>query len=82
MLDENLTLNPYIKYIENKIEKNIGLLCKVKLFLNEQSLLFLYFSYIHSYITYVKVALRSTYMTDLTKLYSQQIHVMRLLLGA
>ena len=45
-----------MKYIENKIEKNIGLLCKVKLSLNEQSLLFLYFSYIHSYITYVKVA--------------------------
>ena len=30
MLDENLTWKPHIKYIENKIAKNIGLLFKAK----------------------------------------------------
>ena len=42
LLDENLTWKPDIKYIENKIGKNIGLLCKSKQYLNEQSLLSLY----------------------------------------
>ena len=43
MLDENLTWKPHIKYIENKIAKNIGLLFKAKQFLNKQSLLSLYY---------------------------------------
>ena len=38
-LDENLTWKPDIKYIENKIGKNIGLLGKFKQYLNEQSFL-------------------------------------------
>ena len=56
LLDGNLTWKPHIKYIENKIAKNIGLLLKSKPFLNKQSLLSLYCSYIHSYINYTNVA--------------------------
>ena len=35
-LDENLTWKPHIKYIENKIAKNIGFLFKAKPLLNKQ----------------------------------------------
>ena len=52
LLDENLSWKTHIKYIENKISKNIGILLKVRPFLNKKSLLSLYYSYIHSYINY------------------------------
>ena len=79
LLDENFTWKPHIKYIENKIAKNIGLLFKAKPFLNKQSLLSLYHSYIHSYINYVNAAWGSTYMTNLKTLFSQQKHAMRII---
>ena len=34
LLDENLSWNDYIKHIENKVAKNIGLLYRAKLFLD------------------------------------------------
>ena len=44
LLDENLSWRTHIKYIENKISKNIGLLFKARPFLNKKSLLSLYYS--------------------------------------
>ena len=57
LLDENLSWKTRTKYIENKISKNIGILFKARPFLNKKSLLSLYYSYIHSYITYDSVSL-------------------------
>ena len=37
LIDENLTWKPHIQYIETKISKNIGLLYKAKLLLNQKS---------------------------------------------
>ena len=74
-----LSRKPHIKYIENKIVKNIGLLLKDKPFLNKQSLLSLYYSYIHSYISYTDVTWGSAYMTNLKKSSSQQKYVLRII---
>ena len=71
-LVENSTWKPRIKYIENKIPKSIELFFKTKPFLNKQSLLSLFYSYLHSYINYANVAWGSTYMTNFNKLSSQQ----------
>ena len=79
LLNKNSTWKPHIKYIENKIPKSIGLLFKGKPFLNKQSLLSLYYSYIHSYINYANMACGSTYMTKLKELSSQQKHAMRII---
>ena len=38
LLDENLSWKDHIKYIENKVAKNIGLLYRAKLFLDKNSL--------------------------------------------
>lgn len=38
LLDENVTWKPLVKYIENKIAKNISLLFKSKPFLDKESL--------------------------------------------
>ena len=61
LLDENLSWKTHIKYIENKISKNIGILFKARPFLNKKSLLSLYYLYIHSYINYGSVSWGSTY---------------------
>ena len=47
LLDENLNWKEHIKYTENKIAKNLGLIYKARLFLNRNPLIALYYSYIH-----------------------------------
>ena len=39
LLDENLSWKDHIKYIEDKVAKNIGLLYRAKQFLNKDLLL-------------------------------------------
>ena len=56
LLDENLSWKEHIKYIENKIAKNIGLLYKAKQYLDKKCLKSLYFSYIHPYLNYANIA--------------------------
>ena len=55
LLDENLSWKKHLKLTKNKVAKNIGLICKAKPYLNKDSLLVLYFSYIHSYINYANL---------------------------
>ena len=73
-----ITYNGKNTYLENKIAKNIGLIYRAKPFLDKESLLALYYSYIHSYINYANVAWGSTYLTNLKKLRSQQKHAIRI----
>ena len=67
MLDEHISWNDYIKTVESKLTKNIGLLNRASYFLNEDSLRTIYFSYIHSYLNYANIAWASTYATKLKK---------------
>ena len=67
LLDKNSARKSHTKYIENKIEKHIGLLFKAKPFLNKESILSLYYSYIHSNVNHANVAWASTYMTNFKK---------------
>ena len=67
LLDENLCWKEHINYVENKIAKNIDLLYKAKPYIDKHSLLSLYHSYIHSYISYGNIALGSTTRTNLKK---------------
>ena len=56
LLDKNLSWRDHIKYIENKIVKNVGLLYRAKLFLDKNSLPTLYYSYIHTYLNYANLS--------------------------
>ena len=78
-LDENLTWKEHIKYIENKIAKNIGIIFRSKPYLNQKCLLSLYYSYIHSYISYANIAWGNTYLSNLKKISSQQKHSVRII---
>ena len=77
LFDDNLSWKERIKYLENKIAKNIGLMYRAKPFLDQESLLALYYSYIHSYRNYANLASGSKYLTNLKKLRSQQKHAIR-----
>ena len=79
LIDENLTWQSHIHYIENKISKNIGLLYKAKFLLNQKCLKSIYFSFIHSYINYANIAWASTTQTKLKKLFRCQKHVSRII---
>ena len=48
----------HLKLTETEIAENIGLIFKAKLYLNKDSLLALYFSYIHSYFNYAQLTQR------------------------
>ena len=58
----------HIKTIENKLSKDIGLLCKAKKLLDNESLKPIYLSYIHSYLNYAN----STNPTKLKKVFYLQ----------
>ena len=60
LLDENLSWKEHIKCNENKIAKNLGLLYEASHYLNERSLLVLYYSFIHTYINYANIVCGST----------------------
>ena len=66
-LDENLTWKEHIKYLENEVGKNIGILFRSKPYLNKKSLLSLYYSFIHSYISYANIAWERTYLSYMKK---------------
>ena len=68
MVDEHISWNDHIKTVENKLDKNIGLLNRASFFLNEHSLKTIYFSDIHSYSNYANFAWAITYVTKLTKI--------------
>ena len=78
LLDANLSSwKEHMKYLENKLAKNIGLMYRAKPFIDKESLLALYYSYIHSYPNYANLAWGSTYLANLKKLRSQQKHAIR-----
>ena len=78
-MDENLSWKKHLKLTENKIAKNIGLIYKAEAYLNRDSLLALYFSYIHSYINYTNLVWGNTRRTYLRKINSLQKHALRLI---
>ena len=78
-LDEKLTWTDHIKYTENKIAKNIGLLFRSKPYLRNKCLLSLYYSCIHTFISYANNAWGSTYILYLEKISTQQKHSIRVI---
>ena len=63
LLDENLSWKAHIDTIGRKISKNIGIIYKARITLNQKSTKQLYFSFIHSYLTYRSMAWASTNRT-------------------
>ena len=58
--------------------KNLGLLYRVTLFLNEDCLNTVYFWYIHSYLNQANIAWASTYPRKLKRVDMNQKHAVRI----
>ena len=81
MLDENFSWKEHIKTVENKLSKNIGLLCKTKQLLDNESLKSINFSYIHSYLNYANIFWASANPRKLKKIhYLQQKQAARIII--
>ena len=79
LLDENLSWKAHIDTIGKKISKNLGILYKARITLNQKSTKQLYFSFIHSYLTYGSMAWGSTNKTKLNNLLMHQKHAARII---
>ena len=78
-VDENLTWKAHIECIDNKISKSIGILYRSRHILNKHQLKLIYFSFIHSYLTYTNIAWASTNKSKLMLLYRRQKHAIRVI---
>ena len=52
IIDTNLNFSDYIKAVELKISRAVGILYKLKFVLPSKSLVTLYYSFIHSHLLY------------------------------
>ena len=76
LLGENLSRKEHIKFTGNKISKNVGVLYKARDYLSKESLLSLYYAYIHTYVNYANLAWASAIRTNF---HSHQKHAIRII---
>ena len=79
LIDETLSWKKHIKVIETKIACAIGILYRSRTFLDLNSRKLLYFSFVHSHLSYANIAWGSTHPTKLMKLTSLQKHACKTL---
>lgn len=82
IFDENLSWKRHIECVESKVSKSIGVLYRGKPYLNFTALRQLYFSFIHSTLSYGNIVWGSVRKSYLSKLFRKQKHAMRLLFNA
>ena len=71
--DESLSFNCHIKnLIIKRLSQSVGILAKVKPFLNTKALLNLYYAIFHSHLQYGLITWSSTFKTYLKKLSTLQ----------
>ena len=78
-IDENVTWETHINYVNEKISKNIGIMYKARKYLSFNNMKSLYFSIIHCYINYANIASGSTGKSKLLKLHKHQKHISRMI---
>ena len=79
MVDEHLNWKDHINIIKNKLSKSLVLLHKEKQFLKAKVMKSLYFSFIHSYLTYGNVAWCSNSMNKTKELFSKQKEAIKII---
>lgn len=71
-IDQHLSWSKQIQFVQSKLSKNIGILRKLRYFVNLRTLRNLYFSLIYPYLSYGILTWGSTYKTKLTKICTNQ----------
>ena len=52
VLDARLLWKAHVQYVSNKLAKGIGILCKAKKYLNRETLVNMYYTFVYPYFTY------------------------------
>jgi hypothetical protein len=79
ILDCHLDFSKHISYIKGKIAKGIGIICKAKVFVNKNTLINLYNSFILPYLNYCNEIWGSTYNCHLDCIFKLQKRVVRII---
>jgi hypothetical protein len=82
MIDECLNWKSHISALSNKIAKNIGVINRIKLFLNKPTLKTLYFTLIHPHLLYCIMLWGNARKTTLESLVKLQKRGVRLITGS
>jgi len=78
-IDSNLSWKPQVEYITKKIKRSIGLLSKLRYYVNSRILNNLYYALIYPFLMYGIIAWGNTYQTTLQPLYLLQKKVVRII---
>ena len=76
-----LTWRPHIQYIQGKIARSLGILSKARKFFNGDTLLTLYYSFLHPYLSYCIEIWGNTFTTYLDPLKKLQNRAVRMITG-
>jgi len=81
IIDDKLNYGQHIAYIKTKISKGIGVLCRAKKFFDVKTLVNLYYSFVHPYLTYCNEVWGATFVTYLDPLVILQKRAVRIICG-
>ena len=79
LIDEHLSWLTHISYVQNHVSRNIGIISRIRPFVNIKVALLLYFSLVYPYITYCNIIWASTYNTHLHQLIVLQKRIIRII---
>jgi hypothetical protein len=79
LFDEHLSFNAHVTYMQNKIAKSLFILNRAKNFITPSALKLLYFSLIHSHLTYCPIIYSIANKFNLNKLMVQQKKAVRII---
>ena len=81
LLDNKLNWKKHIDYASRKLSRGIAMISKAKKYLNGDSLVTLYYSFIYPYMCYCNLIWGSTYESNLKKLTILQKRIIRIISG-
>ena len=79
LIDSNLSWKNQVNYIIKKIKRNIGIISKLRYYIDSKTLLHLYYALIYPFLTYGIIAWGNTYHSTLQPLYILQKKIMRII---
>ena len=78
-IDSNLSWKPHVEYIVKKVRRSIGILYKIRYYVDVQILIQLYYALIHPFLIYGIISWGNTYHISLQPLFILQKKTMRLI---
>ena len=78
-IDSNLNWKNHINYIAKKVKRSIGILSKLRYYVNSKTLLDLYYALVYPFLTYCIIAWGNSYQTSLQPLFVSQKKAIRII---